>query len=344
MHRLPGTDVAEREASEWITRLNADHVADQDRAHFETWRRASPRNARAYDELAASYGRFVAASPLVRAVSFGYSMKEATQPRRSHWRITLAAASAVGVALLVWWYRVQLLPDTRFQTAIGEHASVSLPDGSALELNSNSLARVEYSRQARIIRLERGEAFFKVQHDTQRPFWVVAGGSWVRAVGTAFNVYLRPADVQVTVSEGMVKVAAIRESGNRTPSDRVLSGMAASIVTAGEQVQLRGAKAQLRALAPTELTRFVAWRSGTLNFENQPLGRVVDELSRYTTMKIAIDEPSLRDFPVGGTFEANSEGVEALLILLQEGFGLEVERVGNERATIERRTATPAPK
>jgi transmembrane sensor len=270
-------------------------------------------------------------------------MMEATQVRRFPWLTLGAAASVIAFALLILWYRATLVPDTRFQTAIGEHATVSLPDGSSLELNSNSLALVDYSAAARIIRLERGEAYFEVKHDTARPFWVVAGRSWVRAVGTAFNVYVRPSDVQVTVSEGTVKVATVRGSGEG-PSDRALQAIPASVVTAGEQVRVRGADAHLRLLAPAELTRSVAWRSGTLNFEHQSLDQVVEELSRYTTVKVVIDDPSLRELPVGGTFDANAQGMEALLVMLEQGFGFKVKREGHDRASIERPDATPGPR
>ena len=67
----------EREASEWIARLNADDASADDRARFEAWRGRHPLNARAYEELSATLQRFVSAGPLVRAVSFAQSMNEA---------------------------------------------------------------------------------------------------------------------------------------------------------------------------------------------------------------------------------------------------------------------------
>ena len=40
VHRLPSTDDAEREASTWFARMNADDVTADDRARFEAWLRA----------------------------------------------------------------------------------------------------------------------------------------------------------------------------------------------------------------------------------------------------------------------------------------------------------------
>lgn len=356
LHRLPSIEDAEREASEWIARLNADDVSTEDRERFEAWRKAHPRHARAYEELSATWRQFTDAGQLVRAVALGTALNASTQhairqsvadasnsppasasrsdqrsqPRRMASRTIALFATAASLAIIAlggWWWLDTLHPRTLFQTAIGERASIELPDGSALELNSNSLARVDYSEQARVIRLERGEAFFKVEHDTARPFWVVAGRSWVRAVGTAFNVYVRDSGVRVTVSEGTVKVAP-SSSGNSTPSDLALAAEAVAVLTAGEQVDVSGAASEVRALPPVELNRAIAWRTGTLYFENRRLGEVVDELSRYTTLEIVVEDDALRELPVGGTFQSDAEGAEALLTLLKDGFGLHVRRDG----------------
>lgn len=54
IHRLPDIQTAEREASEWIARLDAHDVSADDRARFEAWRNASPRHASAYEDLCAT--------------------------------------------------------------------------------------------------------------------------------------------------------------------------------------------------------------------------------------------------------------------------------------------------
>ena len=328
VHRIPDMDQVERQASEWIARLNADDVSADDRARFEVWRSAHPLHARAYDELAATWCAFTAAGPLIRAVSFGQSMNEAALRRAPRRRALFgaAAAAAVVVVTALSWYVARRAPETMFQTAIGEHAAISLPDGSALELNSNSLARVDYSEHARVIRLERGEAFFKVMHATSRPFWVVGGGSWVRAVGTAFNVYVRSDSVRVTVSEGTVRVGPAELSGNGDPSDEALAHAPVSVLSKGQQVDMQGSAAAIRTLPPAELTRSVAWRSGVLYFENQPLSDVIDELGRYTVLQLVVNDERIRHLPVGGTFQANPQGADALLTMLTDGFGLRIRR------------------
>jgi transmembrane sensor len=83
---------------------------------------------------------------------------------------------------------------------------VTLPDGSVLQLNTDSVVETAYSPTERRVRLKKGEAFFSVAKNPQRPFWVDVGAVSVRAVGTAFNVRFRPEAVEVLVKEGKVSV------------------------------------------------------------------------------------------------------------------------------------------
>ncbi len=326
IHRLPEIDKVEREASAWIARLNADDASADDRARFEIWRRTHSLHGRVFEELSQTWRVFTDAGPLVRAVTTGQELGAVPPPPPVRRRWTLAAASAlVAFALGAWWWAGTVTPRTLFQTAIGERATVTLPDGSSLDLNSNSLARVDYDERMRVIHLPRGEAFFRVRHDGSRPFWVVARDSWVRAVGTAFNVYVRPDSVRVTVSEGVVNVAAA-SADESAPSDRQLASVPVSVLRAGQQVDVTRGASEVRSLRPIELTRVAAWRSGTLYFENEKLSDVVLELGRYTTLEIVIESDELRDMLIGGTFEGGPRGAETLLSMLEDGFELQVRR------------------
>ena len=73
-------------------------------------------------------------------------------------------------------------------------------------LNTNSILEVSYSDETRHLTLSQGEAHFDVAHNPERPFEVYAGKGLVRAIGTAFTVYLRKVDVEVIVTEGTVEI------------------------------------------------------------------------------------------------------------------------------------------
>jgi transmembrane sensor len=337
VHSLPSSEDTEREASDWFARMSADDVTADDHVRFEAWLRAHACNEKAYAELTATWKELVKAGPLVRAVHFGQVMNAASASGRSvrsrRWLAGAVAATIGAVALGVVWNLYRQKEETRFQTAIGEQAAVALPDGSSFDLNTNSRVEVEYSQHARVIRLERGEAYFKVAHDTHRPFWVHAGDRWVRAVGTAFNVYLRPAGVEVTVSEGTVNV--VNASADESPPADAAYAKSAASVTAGEQADAHGRADVIHSLDTTQLSRLLAWRKSSLYFQDEPLGDVVNELMRYTTLRIDIADDSLRQLPVGGTFQTSPEGAEALLRMLQDGFGTRIHRVDADHVSIE---------
>src|SRR5699024_3497918 len=119
------------------------------------------------------------------------------------WRWWAAAA----VILLVFGAGLLLTPQT-VTAPRGEMVSVTLPDGSFVELNSGS--RIEYNRffayTNRTIELE-GEAFFRVEQD-DHPFVVNANQSVVKVTGTQFNGRAWSGELwkeaEVTVAEGAV--------------------------------------------------------------------------------------------------------------------------------------------
>jgi transmembrane sensor len=340
IHRLPDERQILQEASAWIARLQADGVTAEDRARFESWRSSHPLHRRTFDELTGTWNRFTAVRPLVRAVAFGQSMNEtaaraeADQARARSRRHLVAWAAVLAVVLVGFGVFAYLRPSRgrTYVTTIGEHATVSLPDGSTLELDGDSRARVDFSMRYRIVHLERGEAFLKVVHNAQRPFWVVGGGSWVRDVGTAFTVQLNVTGMRVTVSKGTVKVGAIAPLLREIPfQDAVLSHETAiSVLTAGHQAYISGTAVKIRALSAAELARAISWRAQTLYFENAPLSEVAEELGRYTQLRLVVAGERLRDLPVAGTFEASPQGVETFISMLNQGLGLTVHRETDE--------------
>jgi transmembrane sensor len=106
----------------------------------------------------------------------------------------------------------------------------------------------------------------------------------------------------------------------------LLAQRAVSVLVAGQQAQVQAGAAQIRSVTSLERARLDAWRKGKLYFENQPLQSVLDEIGRYSTARILVEDQALGRLPIGGTFQTDAQGVEALLGMLREGFGLSVRR------------------
>ena len=162
---------------------------------------------------------------------------DVSRQRHTTWRYGLAAVTMLLVmGVVIFWglpeysgrhdpvstrvaaERSQSSPglfDDIYETSIGEHSSVNLPDGTGVVLNTNSHIRASYTDKERFILLSRGEAHFSVAEDNSRPLTVHAGNRFIRAVGTAFNVEIgRDNIVEIIVTEGKVLIVDQAVSGS----------------------------------------------------------------------------------------------------------------------------------
>lgn len=213
--------------------------------------------------------------------------------RRSFLFGSLAAAGAA-VAATIGWRRLNNV--RLYRTGVGQRRAVTLADGSRVTLNTASTVEVAFSASERRVRLVRGEALFQVAHDATKPFLVDAGSARFRALGTAFNVRLRPDVVELTVTQGVVAVAA-REGEVNVPS-------AARIAAGGGAVVRSGAVAPT-ALDDQHLRQRTAWQEGVLEFDGESLAQVVGEFNRYRSQPIVIGDARLEALRIGGRFEVD---------------------------------------
>ena len=153
---------------------------------------------------------------------------------------------------------------------------MALADGSRLTLNTNTLLAVRLGARRRDVYLQRGEAHFEVVHDAARPFFVHAGDTVIRDVGTQFEVRLHAdRDVDVLVNEGRVEVqgppAAAPAGGNSTAP--ASDGGWVRALSAGEQLVIDGPRLSVLAMSPRQIADELAWRDGALVFSGEPLSR-----------------------------------------------------------------------
>ena len=83
---------------------------------------------------------------------------------------------------------------------------------------------------------------------------------------------------------------------------------------------------------PKALNRQLAWIEGKLVFDGEPLESVVREVSRYTSIEIELVDARLKTLLIGGQFQIGE--TDALLDVLQTGFGLKVSRISESHVQI----------
>jgi transmembrane sensor len=226
-----------------------------------------------------------------------------------------------------------------YSTAVGQSHQVKLADGSSITLNTGSEVEVRYTRSARDLVLNRGEANFDVAKDASRPFNVRVGTRILQAVGTAFNVRLRNESAfEVTVTEGKVKVMAEEQARPRsrlafrepTPPRTTVEGTLDAHQTATVEARLE----DVRRLQQSEIDERLAWQRGMVIFRGETLDIVLREFSRYTTTEFVLADESLRTVQVGGYFPVGQ--IDDLLNALRVNFGIAWRREGDDRIVLMR--------
>jgi transmembrane sensor len=274
---------------DWVMRLDRGELSDAERLELEAWLSADSRHR----------GAFARAQAIWSSVrSIGAQGGPVIAPARAFWlvatRLRLAASIAVLTLVAGGGFAAFNLLSGSESSGIGEVRRIALGDGSTMVLNTASEARVRFDGHERLVVLKKGEASFLVAKHDARPFIVRARDVSVRAVGTSFVVRMQPAAVSVTVDEGVVEVA--RPQGESLPPEK-------RRLSASRQLTAAPARPiKMATLNRREVSRQLAWQEGFLIFDGELLLRAVQEVNRYSTVSVKIDDTVLENKPFFGVF------------------------------------------
>jgi transmembrane sensor len=263
-------------------------------------------------------------------------------PRRGRGTRVWLSAACLGMLVLAAALGLHW-EEGRYSTAFGEQRIVTLADGSIIELNTDSALNVRFSTHRRTIHMVKGEAFFRVAHDAARPFVVSAGEASVKAVGTQFDVRINSESTLVSVVEGTVEV---RDDTNAQDSAGVNTEVK---VTAGEEARITPLRLQASRERPTvtkiavaSAQRSVSWTRGRIEFENTPLVDVLSEFQRYRHLRVLIEEDSVRQMKLTGSFDAHDP--ESALAYIATLPGITVNELDAHTFRIHRSQLSQAPR
>lgn len=330
-----------QEAVEWFFRLQTeDHSTEQTEQWIE-WCTADPANQRAFEHLMPLWqARCAMPEQTVEVPSAIPQLSDRAAARRGRyrqrWMQFAAAASVALVALGILLYphssnTVQLGAVAQLGSDIGRGRQAQLVDGSRIALGAQSQIAVNFAGARREIEIEHGEALFTVQHDRTRPFVVSAGGLQVVAVGTVFDVDRRGNRVSVTVKEGVVEVSDSRAAGQLAAGPaRVSRGQQLIFDPSGNEAQT------LRVVDPDSAD---AWRRGRFEYASEPLSSVIEDLNRYSSEQIVLQDPALGALRYSGTI--NVGAIDEWLRALPNIFAMHVQFSQEHRVTLSEPGAAP---
>ena len=162
----------------------------------------------------------------------------------------------------------------------GKRSEITLSDGTHIWLNSGSQLSypTEFQKESREVYLS-GEAFFDVQPDPGKPFYVVTRDIKIKVLGTSFNVssYTEDNTIQTVLVKGKVSAGKnnlFAKTIELVPGERMTyQKMEENIVK--DQVDVR---------------LYDSWIKGYLIFDNIPITDVYKKLERYYNLKINAED------------------------------------------------------
>lgn len=239
-----------------------------------------------------------------------YKAKKRTKIDRSgNVYVFLKIAATIILLAGAGWFGYQSTNEIETTNLVASNniKSVDLPDGSNVTLNKNSQLTYseEFGDEERKVELK-GEAYFDVSHNPDRPFVIEAGTVQVRVLGTSFNINNSASDsVVVTVDTGRVQMIV---SGNQ------------QVLTPGfKGIYYRST--QLLVKIETSRTGMQNyWRTKTLNFQSTSLSEVLAALQAVYDTKIETSNTDIINCKISVDFE--EESLENVLNIIGETLGL----------------------
>jgi transmembrane sensor len=197
------------------------------------------------------------------------------------------AASVATVFCTGYLFRKQLdnwIDPVKYQETValnGEIKLISLSDGTTICLNSGSKLSYpdKFKQNTREVTLT-GEAFFKVAHNSSKPFIIYSGKIKTTVLGTSFNVkaYNEDKAIKVTVVSGKVGVLATKI---KHP---------AILLTPNMQLVYTKTSETLVAEKIEDASAVISWQQGKLQYHNTPLSDVLADVQRKYNVVIKADK------------------------------------------------------
>ncbi|HSA54772.1 MAG TPA: FecR domain-containing protein, partial [Gemmatimonadaceae bacterium] len=163
-----------------------------------------------------------------------------------------------------------------------------------------------------------GQAYFRVTHDSARPFVVHAAGTLAEDLGTEFDVRAYPGDsvVRVAVVEGAVAVRSA-QGADRVALLRPRDVARIGATDGGTPVVLHDQNVE----------RLVTWTTGEIYFDNATVAEIAREIERWYDVEVRVTSEAVAGLRYNGSLQADSldEGLRAIDLALPQ---LVIERQG----------------
>ncbi len=169
----------------------------------------------------------------------------------------------------------------------GGEYKLELADGTLVWLNSDSELRypVKFAGSQRDVWLK-GEGYFEVSKNPEKPFRVVVDDMIVKVLGTSFNInaYKDQGNILTTLVSRKVDI-------------QDMSGKSLVVMRTNQQVDFRHGKISVQEV---DVTRFVSWIDGKFYFNDMTLENIMSQLQRWYDIEVFFVDEELKSYPFTG--------------------------------------------
>jgi len=226
-------------------------------------------------------------------------------------RVAASVIIIVGLGLLAYWISGDR---TKEMTVVAQKTVLNdtLPDGSVVTVNKGSsiFYPSKFKGDTRKVSLK-GEAFFNVTPNKNKPFIISVNDVQITVVGTSFNVKTSNGKTEVVVETGLVKVTR-----------------------AGKTVELRANEETLIEEKDSVLTKekvsdqlYKYYRTKEFVCDDTPLWKLVEVINEAYNSHVVIDNPALKNMSITTTF--NNESLDQVLNVVSLTLNIKIVKEGD---------------
>ena len=185
----------------------------------------------------------------------------------------------------------------------GRRHTLTLSDGTTVLLNSGSslVFPARFSGKKREVFLK-GEGYFDVAKNPEKPFVVNTESINIKVTGTKFNVsaYENENSISAVLVEGSVEVARNGFfSNNRC---KITPGQGCFFADNSDELIVRN----------VDVNQYISWIDGQFQFENQPLASLIKKVEKFYNKQIIVNDEELANRIISGKLVLSEQLEETL--------------------------------
>ena len=204
--------------------------------------------------------------------------------RRLLFRVAAVVLPVILIAAIYYQLdsKVDLFGSTEYEEIYvpkGERVQFMFQDGTRAYVNSDSRIRFpkQFGLSDRTVSI-RGEAYFEVTPNKNRPFVVELEKGRIEVLGTSFNVdaYPEHKDIRVTLDEGKINLIPWTKKDN--------------ILNQGEMVIYNKESGHCQIVKKDDAHKVSLWKKDVINFSNTPLSEVIERLNKWYDVEFIVED------------------------------------------------------